>query len=154
MASDKFFVQEQPKNTLTANIAVSTLTEENYTVLRKLNRNIWVTFQRAGYHCYPDAPQDVLYLRSLHRHMFKFKVQIEVTHDEREIEFHQFLRWLESLYADRQLYMDNRSCETIALELGTKIRERYQDRRLVVEVSEDGECGAVLTWEITKVTKG
>jgi hypothetical protein len=52
---------------------------------------IWVTFQRAGIHRYPDAPDDVGYLANNHRHQFKFKVSIEVFHMNRELEFHQLV---------------------------------------------------------------
>ena len=107
-------------------------------------RSIWVTFQRKGTHCYPDAPEDVAYLRVPHRHLFKFRVEISVTHNEREIEFHQFLNWLESLYDGGTLNMDSKSCETIASELLGTIHGRYPDRVIFIEVSEDGECGAVL----------
>jgi hypothetical protein len=106
---------------------------------------IWVTFQRAGFHRYPDAPDDVGYLANNHRHLFKFKVSIEVFHDDREIEFHQFLRWLESLYTDI-LVLDYRSCEMIADELAQVIRERYPNRDLEIEVAEDGECGVTATY--------
>jgi hypothetical protein len=109
-------------------------------------RKIWVTFQRAGLHRYPAAPDDVSYLASTHRHLFKFKVTISVVHNDRDIEFHQFLNWLESLYAGT-LTLDFKSCEMIAEELLGTITTRYPDRFVEVEVSEDGECGAVLSNE-------
>jgi len=90
---------------------------------------IWVTFQRAGFHRYPDAPDDVRYLAYEHRHLFKFKVGIEVFHDDREIEFHQFLRWLESLYAET-LVLDHRSCEMIADELAQVIQKENCKRQI------------------------
>ena len=52
---------------------------------------IFVKFALPGIHCYPDAPDDVSYLRSPHRHLFHFKVGVPVNHANREIEFHQFL---------------------------------------------------------------
>lgn len=107
---------------------------------------IWVTFQRAGYHRYPNAPEDVGYLALKHRHLFKFKVGIEVFHDDREIEFHQFLRWLESLY-DKALVLDYRSCEMIADELAEVIKGRYPNRDIEIDVSEDGECGVTATYQ-------
>lgn len=107
-------------------------------------RKIWVTFQMKGFHRYPVAPEDVSYLRARHRHLFKFKVTISVTHNERDIEFHQFQTWLESLYAEGQLEADNKSCETLAEELLTMIVTRYPGRLVEVEVSEDGECGSVI----------
>lgn len=107
---------------------------------------IWVTFQRSGFHRYPDAPDDVGYLASVHRHLFQFKVSIEVFHDDREVEFHQFLGWLEGLY-NNALILDNRSCEMIADELAQLIKVAYPGRDLVIEVSEDGECGVTATYD-------
>jgi len=103
---------------------------------------IAVTFQRVGYHNYPAAPSDVAYLRDLHRHLFKFKVSIEVFAADREIEFHQFLNWLESLY-DGQLSLNNASCEMVSDALAATIESQYPGRQLTIEVWEDGECGSV-----------
>jgi hypothetical protein len=106
---------------------------------------IWVTFDRAGFHCYPDAPDEVAYLRSSHRHVFKFKVTISVFHDDREIEFHMFKNWLTSLYHG-QLNVDYKSCEMLAQDLLSAVLKKYNctERRVVVDVSEDGECGAAV----------
>jgi hypothetical protein len=108
---------------------------------------IWVTFQRKGYHFYPNAPEEVAYLRDRHRHVFQFKVKIEVFHDDREIEFHMFQNELESWYDNGVLELDHKSCEMLADGLAEGIARFLDDnpsrrRELVVEVSEDGECGA------------
>lgn len=105
--------------------------------------SIWVTFEREGFHCYPFAPEDVSYLRQLHRHLFKFRVEIEVFHDERDIEFHQFLKLCKEFYSDSE-FMNNKSCETLARTLGDHLRFVHPGRFLTVEVSEDGECGSVV----------
>ena len=44
------------------------------------------TFFR-GFHCWPDAPEEVFFLRSLHRHQFGVRVEVEVTGSNREVEF-------------------------------------------------------------------
>ena len=64
---------------------------------------IWVNYQKRGVHCYPDAKinkdlEDVSYLGDKHHHLFMFKIGIEVFHDNRDIEFHQFLTFIESLF--------------------------------------------------------
>ena len=74
-------------------------------VMRTAKRMIWVTFRKEGIHKYPaalDDPKlatgdkfDVSFLGHPHRHIFHFKVAIEVFHDDRDIEFIQFKRWLE-----------------------------------------------------------
>ena len=122
-------------------------------------RNIWVTFQKEGIHCYPAAatdPQlatgdeyDVSFLASPHRHIFHFRVAIAVYHNDRDIEFIQFKRWLENLYQG-QLLLDHKSCEMIADELYTKIAERYPNRDVSIEVSEDGENGCLINYNTSR----
>lgn len=114
-------------------------------------RMIWVTFSREGIHKYPAAltePQlsDVSFLGYPHRHMFHFKVAIAVTHNDRDIEFIQFKRWLESLYGDGVIQLDFKSCEMIAEDLHAQINARYPGRTVQITVSEDDENGATLSW--------
>lgn len=116
---------------------------------------IWVTFEKEGLHKYPaalDDPKlktgdeyDVSFLGYIHRHIFKFKVEIEVFHGNRDIEFIQFKRWLQSLY-EGELNVDFKSCEMIAADLYAQINARYPNRKVVITVAEDGENGATLTW--------
>ena len=115
-------------------------------------KTIWVTFKREGIHKYPAALEDpnladVSFLGYPHRHMFHFKVWIEVFHDDRDIEFIQFKRWLESLYGDT-LVLDYKSCEMIADELADQIQTKYPGRQVRIEVSEDGENGCDINYEV------
>ena len=85
--------------------------QENYHnyILRRLReerimteptKSIWVTFSKEGVHMYPGADTDpklatggwydVSLLGVPHRHIFHFKVRIEVFHNDRDIEFIQF----------------------------------------------------------------
>ena len=122
-------------------------------------RNIWVTFQKEGIHCYPAAATDPLlatgdeydvsFLASPHRHIFHFRVAIAVYHNDRDIEFIQFKRWLQNLYQG-QLLLDHKSCEMIADELYTKIAERYPNRDVSIEVSEDGENGCLINYNTSR----
>ena len=127
------------------------------TQLHKSKRMIWVTFQKEGIHKYPaalDDPKlatgdwdDVSFLGYPHRHMFHFKVSIEVFHDDREIEFIQFSRWLQRLFSENVMTLDYKSCEMIADEMFLEIRNKYGSNREVhIEVSEDGENGCVVTF--------
>ena len=107
---------------------------------------IWVTFRREGIHKYPAALEeeklaDVSFLGYPHRHMFHFKVWIQVRHNDREIEFIQFKRWLESLYQGT-LELDYKSCEMIA-DLHRAIATKYPARKVWIEISEDGENGCI-----------
>ena len=108
---------------------------------------IWVKFAKEGIHKYPAALTDeslseVSFLGYPHRHIFQFKVWIEVFHDDRDVEFIMFKRWLESLYNDNVLALDYKSCEMMSDDLYNKITEVYPDRAVNIEVSEDGENGS------------
>lgn len=126
--------------------------------LKKTKSMIWVTFCKEGIHKYPAALEDpnlatgdkydVSFLGYPHRHMFHFRVEIEVFHDDRDIEFIQFKRWLEELYGDGILQLDYKSCEMIGEELANTINARYPGRCIVITVSEDNENGATLTFEV------
>lgn len=107
---------------------------------------IWVTFQRPGFHRYPNAPTDVSYLATEHRHLFKFKVTVEVFTNDRDVEFHQLLNWLEARYPHSGSRVDHKSCEMLAEELIEALSDLHGTRRRYeVEVSEDGECGAIVS---------
>ena len=119
--------------------------------MNSIKRWIEVTFQKEGIHKYPDAatnPQlaDVSFLGYPHRHIFHFRVRISVEHNDRDIEFIQFKRWLESLYnsATPALELNFMSCEMLAEELIAVINETYPGRQVIVSVFEDNENGAVL----------
>jgi hypothetical protein len=126
--------------------------------IQHARRWIWVHFQKEGIHCYPAAATDpklatgdqydVSFLASPHRHVFHFKVSIEVEHSNRSIEFIQFKRWLESLYNTGTLQLDYRSCEMIAEDLYVEIAAKYPGRNVRIDVSEDGENGAHLEFII------
>ena len=108
-----------------------------------MSKSIWVTFQKEGIHCYPEAPEGVEFLAHPHRHIFHFRVDIQVFHDDREIEFILFKRELESLYTEGTLQLDYRSCEMMADDLAGYILDKYPDRELTISVSEDNENGAI-----------
>ena len=117
---------------------------------------IWVTFRKEAIHMYPAAATDpklatgdeydVSFLGTPHRHIFHFKVFIQVFQDDRDIEFIQFKRWLEKCYGDGTLELNHKSCEMIARDLNTTITARYPGRQTIIDVSEDGENGAALTF--------
>ena len=123
-------------------------------------RKIWVTFRKEGIHRYPDAATnpllatgdeyDVSFLASPHRHIFHFRVWIDVFHSDRDIEFIQFKRWLENLYAKGTLKLDYKSCEMISDDIYIKIAERYPNRAVWIEVAEDGENGCLIKYEISR----
>lgn len=109
-----------------------------------MERSIWVTFQKEGIHCYPDAPAGVEFLKHPHRHIFHFHVEVEVFHDDRDIEFILFKRELEAQF-DGGL-MDHRSCEMLAVEVINYVAVAYPGRWITATVSEDGENGGTVKY--------
>jgi hypothetical protein len=120
------------------------------------NKMIWVTFRKEGMHCYPAAATDpslatgdeydVSFLANEHRHIFHFRVWLGVTHNDRDVEFIQFKRWLEKLYSDAILQLDHKSCEMMSDDLYDVISKKYPDREIWIEVSEDGENGSFIKY--------
>jgi hypothetical protein len=135
------------------------LTETRRRIKYQATRMIFVQFQKEGIHCYPAAATDpalatrdaydVSFLASPHRHMFHFNVTIQVFHNDRDIEFIQFKRWLENLYVGGTLELNFKSCEMISDDLYEQIAARYPDRKIIITVSEDGENGATISYDIT-----
>ena len=120
-------------------------------------RWIWVTFQKEGIHKYPAALEDpalatgdeydVSFLGYPHRHKFHFRVAISVVHNDRDIEFIQFQRWLENLYKDDVIQLDYKSCEMMSDDLFDQIVTKYPGRDIKIEISEDGENGALIEYD-------
>ena len=114
---------------------------------------IYASIQKEGYHCFPEAgydskyktndEYDVSHLANKHMHYFYIKVWIEVSHSNRDIEFIQFRRWLNSLY-DGILTLDSKSCEMIAEDLFEQIAKKYPDSEIRIDVAEDNINGALL----------
>lgn len=131
---------------------VDRITEDSY---------IWVTFQKEGIHKYPAAATDpklatgdwldVSFLGTPHRHIFHFRVEMEVFHDDRDVEFIQAKRIMERWFSDGTLQLDYKSCEMIARELYNKCSETWPLRSYAIEVSEDGENGCRLVFKRERI---
>jgi hypothetical protein len=138
------------------------LAEQRERIMGQAERKIWVTFRKEGIHKYPAAATDpslatgdeydVSFLASPHRHIFHFRVWIDVFHNDRDVEFIQFKRWLEKLYSSNQgvLSLDYKSCEMISDDLYLQIATKYPDRAVWIEVAEDGENGALIKYELSR----
>ena len=123
----------------------------------KAAKMIWVTFRKEGMHKYPAAltdpklatgdEYDVSFLGHPHRHTFHFKIAIEVFHDDRDIEFIQFQRWILNLYSQGTLQNDFKSCEMMSDDLYIQITKKYPGRKIEIDVSEDGENGSHAIYE-------
>lgn len=101
---------------------------------------IFITTEFEAFHCWADAPVEVDYLRDIHRHMFKVKLWLKVNHNDRDIEF--FMAKKQLIDTIRKNYEGKivGSCEMICQNLSAIFEQTTK-----VEVSEDGENGALLT---------
>lgn len=110
---------------------------------------VFCTFEQAAFHNWKDAPPEHRYLASPHRHVFRVRVDVRVTHDNRDVE----IIWLKDISKDlflglaeaEPLYehpnFGSMSCEMMACGLAKELED--QNIKIVsVEVSEDGENGA------------
>lgn len=107
-----------------------------------MSADIWVRFAVPGFHCWPEAPHWRPYLAQPHRHLFQVVVRTQVTHDDREVEFHDLLDQARADFPGGDL--GRQSCEDMARALATKMAAHYR-RPFEVSVSEDGEVGAVVS---------
>jgi len=118
-----------------------------------MKKLIIVTTEKVGFHRFEKAPDNVKFLRNIHRHKFFIKVGIEVFHNDRELEFFTVLEKLNYYLTENKnppMYID--SCEQLATDIYEWIQEQYKvkgkgkgkikKRKVFVEVWEDKENGA------------
>lgn len=116
-----------------------------------MRSEVCATVRIPAFHSWPDAPDDVAYLRHQHRHLLTVRVWMPVSHGDRDIEFHQLQRAVRVLLLallphpaqPGELQLGNRSCEHVAQLLVSHCSELggMPNR---VEVWEDDENGAIL----------
>lgn len=101
-----------------------------------LQKNIIVRAQFEGFHRYKDAPPDVFFLSSFHRHIFHVEVKYPITSD-RQLEFFQekkkLLKFLNTELAGKEFEF---SCEMIAELILAKFP--YASYASVFEDNENG----------------
>jgi len=109
-----------------------------------MNLKRWaiINHQFEGLHNYPDAQGEQKYLSHLHRHLFKITIWLEQFHDDRDIEYLDFLNWLKSICPSGDL--KNTSCEQLAINFIDQVQKKYPDRQVKVRVMEDGENGSFI----------
>lgn len=111
-----------------------------------MNTKIFIKTSFEACHRWKDAPPAVSFLRNYHRHVFHVKVEFEVTHDDRQLEFFMVRRsvdvYLKKQFAGKSF---DYSCEHIARELVSYLYLAvHTSSVLSVEVNEDNENGAVV----------
>ena len=104
-----------------------------------MTTSVFITTRFEGFHCWPEAPEQVSFLRDMHRHVFHVRLEVEVGHQDRDVEYILLKRDVDSYIEKirKTPVTDTWSCETWA----SVLLEQFQ--AMSVEVSEDGENGAV-----------
>jgi hypothetical protein len=118
----------------------------------KMSTKVWVTNQFEALHCWPEAPEEVAFLRNPHRHIFHVKVTVQTAKD-REVEFFMLQsevynsilnldKWGNTDSNQLGIYYIPLSCEKIAESI-YKYLQKIGYYVLEVEVNEDNENGAI-----------
>lgn len=100
-------------------------------------------------HCWPNAPDEVKYLRDLHRHTFYIETKIEVYGLDRSLEFYMVKDKIQELIDSwGKLPKSSKSCEMIATDIIDFVRRVYGNERFIsCEVSEDMQNSAIVEYE-------
>lgn len=96
-------------------------------------------------HCWPEAPTEMYYLRTPHRHMLNIMSTIEVLHDDRELEIIAVKHAIDYFLHNTHFELHT-SCEMLASRIVDHLRQQYGDRDIIVRVLEDDENGATVTY--------
>jgi len=113
--------------------------------MRPISQDSWVMCrtQFEGFHCWPDAPDEVEFLRTRHRHMFHVELHVPVTHADRDVEFILLKRALEAELASWGAEQGVGSCEMMAKRIiRWAVEHTGQMGTYFCDVTEDGENGA------------
>lgn len=126
---------------------MQTLTNANTTM------SINVVNRFNGIHCWPDAPEPVGFLRNHHHHLFVVYTQIDVNHDDRELEFLMVQRDIDKyihqtmMVSGNTAFLGDMSCEQIAKRIIKFVGDKYgSNRSISVGVFEDDENGCWVTY--------
>lgn len=107
-----------------------------------------------GTHCWKAAPSTVEFLRYPHRHQFSVHTEIDVTHNDREIEFFLLQRDIDLIIAkcfgsEQTKQLGTTSCEQIAEAIHQDLIkiEQYRNRLIKISIFEDNENGAIVSFD-------
>lgn len=108
--------------------------------------SIIIRTQFAGLHYYAKAPEQVAYLRSPHRHVFFVEVEMQVSHDDRDLEFIIVKNSINE-FIDSKPFDITASCEQMADEICKYLIKKYDQRNISCTVFEDNENGGRVKYE-------
>ena len=107
-----------------------------------MKKYIIIRTQFEATHNWPDCPiEEVAFLREEHRHIFHVEVKIEVSHNNRELEFIMLKRIVNELLQSLGKRLGTMSCEDIAERIITTFCNHPIKS---VSVFEDNENGAII----------
>lgn len=108
---------------------------------------ICVKFEFEGFHHWPEAPNEVDFLRKPHRHLFKGEAKIPVAHNDRQLEYFIVKRFLNKTIKDMYDFeLGKLSCEMMCEDVLKAIQDKFGVRKdVTVSIYEDGENGSVVT---------
>ena len=111
-------------------------------------KRIWAVVSTSfeGIHKYPDAPKSVSFLRHPHRHIFHLKIYIEQFHNDRDVEFIIFKRFVNKIIKDED-FPKSASCEMMSDFIYEEIIKKYPERKIKIEIFEDQENGSQIEYE-------
>jgi hypothetical protein len=113
-----------------------------------IDKYIYVKTTAEYFHKYENAKESVKFLRDLHRHLLYFKVYIQVFGNDREVEFFEFKKYIETIIKEDIQNNSNYSCETISNMLSDRIKLDYPGRTIMIDISEDNENGSFIVYNI------
>jgi hypothetical protein len=104
-----------------------------------------------GFHCWPEASQfageEVRFLETQHRHTFHVKVELEVSHPDRAVEFFVLQKRIDEIISTlwpsspMGYLLGRRSCETMCEEIIDALRINHPTDTIAIEIWEDDEVG-------------
>lgn len=116
--------------------------------MENILRQITIKTKFEGIHCYPEAPDEVAFLRNPHRHEFYVEAIIEVFSDDRDLEFIIVKRSIDNFIKEEILKegpdLGRASCEMLADKILSFLKRSYKYRKITVAVLEDNENGSLV----------
>lgn len=106
--------------------------------------SVFATLDLPGYHRWPLAQGKREYLADRHRHLFHIRVKVIVSHNDRDVEFHDLSDTIREWWGPGSREWGDLSCESIARQLLDYLSDQGM-QIVLVEIGEDKENGAAIT---------
>ena len=123
-----------------------TTTLINEEVKYKVSTQVLVKTQFEGFHFWGTAPDEVAFLRDVHRHIFYVEVLMTVEHSDRAVEIIMLKRHVDKICSSLTAIIEQNglSCEDIAHHIAKTLISKYIPDTCIVQVLEDNENGGTV----------